>query len=108
MFSNRGIIGIFDLNTEKEDFFNELDTNISTETGLNIEDIKKRRSNQGDYLKYNLEFLEKYLIEYFNGFALQNKIFKYGISEGEGDEGKSETKIQTLGQGGIRRAFFKV
>ena len=115
LFSNKGKIGKFDLKTDdgKEDFFNKLDTIISTETGLNIEDIKKRRSNQGDYLKYNIEFLEKYLIEYFNGFALHNinklkyQIVKKENAGTEGGEVESTSIIKRANRAGKRRAFFQ-
>ena len=64
---------MFDLNENKESFFNELDKIIARETRIILEDIEGRKSNNIDCFKYNIEFIEKYFIDYFDGFALHKQ-----------------------------------
>jgi len=98
---NKRVIGEFNLGQDRDKFFEGLDDIIKRETGVELNELKERRNNRGNFFKYNLEFIEKYFIDYFDGFSLHNeKIYKYAVVE-DFDEDSSEISSEEKTNSGL-------
>ena len=93
---NKRVIGEFNLKENKDKFFEGLDDIVERETGIELNQLKERRDNRGNFFKYNLEFIEKYFIDYFDGFSLHNeKIYKYAVVEDSSEISSEDSETLT-------------
>ena len=95
---DKSVIGEFNLKDNRDKFFEGLDDIIKRETGIDLNELKERRNNRGNFFKYNLEFIEKYFIDYFDGFSLHNeKIYKYVVVEESEEDSEEEFEGESKG-----------
>ena len=81
LFKNQSI-ATFNLKEQKKIFFEELDKLISRETKIDSEQLNLRKNKNCNFFKYNLEFIENYFINYFDGFAFHTQTnFKFALTK---------------------------